>query len=161
MNNYRILFDKIMNGISKTLNETLNPEEYVTNFNFEKDTTCDYKEELERMNASVTNQKEDGSFSIEYIFGKNGQGITKELILLGKEIYKISQTHHVYLNDPHFDNCDDVYDFTIDCIPFDNESYIPKWRKNGYITEGVWGYEPWDSDQYWDETHHVTEQIIK
>lgn len=53
------------------------------------------------------------SNTIRYKFGKNGQGITDELLMLGETVKELSKKHRVYLSDPFFDACDDVYILTV------------------------------------------------
>lgn len=50
---------------------------------------------------------------ITYKFGKNGQGLTDELIMLGEVVKELSKTHRVYLSDSFIDEVDDVYALTI------------------------------------------------
>lgn len=109
----------------------------------------DYPNELERMTRQVGKKNKKGEFDIYYTFGKNGLGLTKELVAIGDDIYQLSKKYHVYLgNEPYFDSIDDVYNFTITCIP----------KK---VDEGSWGYEPKQSDTYWDLSHHIVEPILK
>ncbi len=43
-------------------------------------------------------------------FGKNGQGITDELLLVGKRIEELSKVYNVYMHyDSFIDTADDVY----------------------------------------------------
>lgn len=55
----------------------------------------------------------EGDQEIELLvidFGKNGQGITDELHLIGKRIEELSKTNHVYMHyDSFIDTADDVY----------------------------------------------------
>lgn len=60
--------------------------------------------------------KKSSHDSIQYCFGKNGQGITDELIKLGGIIKDLSTRFRVYLSDPFFDTVDDVYYITVNLI---------------------------------------------
>jgi hypothetical protein len=49
-------------------------------------------------------------FSYVVDFGKNGQGITNELVLIGKRIEDLSEYYNVYMSSNSFiDAADDVY----------------------------------------------------
>jgi hypothetical protein len=49
-------------------------------------------------------------FSYVVDFGKNGQGITNELVLIGKRIETLSEYYNVYMSSDSFiDAADDVY----------------------------------------------------
>lgn len=72
--------------------------------------------ELEYTIDSKITTLETSPNSIRYCFGKNGQGITDELIKLGGIIKNLSTRYRVYLNDAQFDTIDDVYYITIDLI---------------------------------------------
>lgn len=50
---------------------------------------------------------------IEYLFGKNGSGLTDELVEIGKDIDVLSHTNFIVLSDPYFDALDDVYSFKV------------------------------------------------
>ena len=52
---------------------------------------------------------EENSKYMSYKFGKNGQGLTDELIILGNIVKELSKKHRVYLTDPFFDALDDIY----------------------------------------------------
>lgn len=54
--------------------------------------------------------------SITYCFGKNGQGVTDELLILGGMIKDLSKRFRVYLSDPYFDTVDDVYYITVNLL---------------------------------------------
>lgn len=56
---------------------------------------------------------------IEYVFGKNGQGITTELILLGEIISKLSENNRIYLLKSNCDAADDIYYMTFQIVPID------------------------------------------
>lgn len=55
----------------------------------------------------------EGDQEIELLvidFGKNGQGITDELLLVGKRIEELSKVYNVYMHyDSFIDTADDVY----------------------------------------------------
>lgn len=83
--------------------------------------------QLNEMNAnelpSEIKKEKDGD-EIKYSFGKNGWGLSDELVKIGKDIKKMSKENNVYINDVNIDTLDDVYDITIKISP---------------ITEGAWG----------------------
>lgn len=54
---------------------------------------------------------------INFSFGKNGLGLSDELIKIGNLINLLSKDNHVYLVDSFIDACDDVYDLKFEVIP--------------------------------------------
>lgn len=50
---------------------------------------------------------------IKFTFGKNGQGITDELIKIGEKINKLSDDNKIYIKDAFIDTADDIYEITI------------------------------------------------
>jgi hypothetical protein len=52
-------------------------------------------------------------------FGKNGQGLSDELITISERIKEISETNRVYLIDTFVDQADDVYQFKFIYFPKD------------------------------------------
>jgi hypothetical protein len=55
---------------------------------------------------------------IDFDFGKNGKGITDELVTIGKKIEKLSKENHVYLSSSSWiDTADDVYTLKFAVIP--------------------------------------------
>jgi len=109
----------------------------------------DKKDELERTFKEVGKEDKKGRFTVKYRFGKNGGGLTKELVAIGDDIYKYSKKYFVTLNkETFFDPTDDVYDFSIYCQPLS-------------LFEGAWGYLPNNSDTYWDQSHHLTKPLKK
>lgn len=52
--------------------------------------------------------------SITYCFGKSGEGITDELIMLGDIVKDLSKRYRVYLYDDQFDVADDLYYITLE-----------------------------------------------
>lgn len=93
------------------------------------------KVELNEMNAnhfpelSKVEKEKNGFAGMKgdavYTFGKNGLGLTDELIKLGKEIKKLSKDNNVYLRDSSIDACDDVYTLSFDVSPIakDDKEY--------------------------------------
>ena len=69
---------------------------------------------------------------IEYLFGKNGSGLTTELIEIGKDIDRYSKTNTVILSDPYFDVLDDLYSFYVNLYPL-SEDDIAKKKKLGLL----------------------------
>lgn len=50
-------------------------------------------------------------------FGKNGRGLSDELIMIGQKINELSKTNSIYLRDAFIDETDDVYQFKFVLIP--------------------------------------------
>jgi len=145
MNN-RKLYENIMNGISKSLKEDFE----ITTDGYRRfgKSFEDEPKELERLQKKIINKK-NGKKEVYYRFGKNGMGLTREFMAIGADIYELSKKYHVYLdNQSYFDECDDVYDIMVHCLP----------RK---MDEGAWGFKPDESDTYWDHTHIVTDDVYK
>lgn len=68
-------------------------------------------------------KNKQGYRTIEYNFGKNGQGLTKELCVIAKDVEQETKKPF-YLCEPHFDILDDVYSFkVVTQDKFVNESY--------------------------------------
>lgn len=106
-------------------------------------------EQLNEINAnklpSTVKKKEDGN-KIKYEFGKNGVGLSDELIKIGKDIKKLSKNNHVILSDETFiDSCDDVYDFIVTLYP---------------INEGAWGKGILDNDAALDYQTSFFKEIL-
>lgn len=57
-------------------------------------------------------KNKQGHRTIEYNFGKNGQGLTKELCVIAKDVEQETKKPF-YLCEPHFDILDDVYSFKV------------------------------------------------
>ena len=73
---------------------------------------------------------------INFSFGKNGQGLSDELIQIGTLINQLSADNHVYLEESFIDACDDVYDLKFKVIPNDeNKWMIEKSFTNGENNE--------------------------
>ena len=53
---------------------------------------------------------------ITIYFGKNGNGITDELITIGEFLKRLSEKSYIYLEDAFFDSLDDVYKFDVNYI---------------------------------------------
>ncbi len=71
-------------------------------------------------------EKSDKKTVIEYLFGKNGSGLTTELIEIGKDIDRYSKTNTVILSDPYFDVLDDLYSFYVNLYPMSKEDILRK-----------------------------------
>jgi len=50
-------------------------------------------------------------------FGKNGQGLSDELITIGNKIKELSEKNHVTLRSSFIDEMDDVYELTFAYSP--------------------------------------------
>ena len=82
---------------------------------------------LNEINANTLDSKiikKTNNNKITYEFGKNGWGLSDELIKIGKDIKKLSKNNNVYIDKTNIDTLDDVYDLTVSTEP---------------ITEGAWG----------------------
>lgn len=93
---------------------------------------------LNEMNANTLDSKitkKENNNEITYEFGKNGWGLSDELIKIGKDIKKLSKNNNVYIDNANIDSLDDVYDLTVSTKP---------------ITEGAWGTGILDNDQALD-----------
>lgn len=55
---------------------------------------------------------------IQVHFGKNGLGLTNELIIIGEQIKELSKKGLVYIRECFIDEVDDVYNFTFAYKPF-------------------------------------------
>jgi len=119
----------------------------------------DFPGELERLHKNV--RETDDTIEIYYEFGKNGTGISKELMAIGEDLYRYSKDWYLTLTDPHFDQTDDVYDFVVIGTRLKDDSYLKTRRRKSGINEGAWGYNPIDSDDYLDRTHDVTDNLRK
>ena len=53
-------------------------------------------------------------------FGKNGWGLSTELIRIGEIVHKISKEYNIYLKECKIDELDDVYDFVFN---YDNKHF--------------------------------------
>lgn len=62
------------------------------------------------MYIEETTETKDGTI-LSIDFGKNGKGLSDELIIIGEKIKKLGETHSVYLVDSFIDAADDVYQF--------------------------------------------------
>ena len=62
--------------------------------------------------------EEGGTLTIS--FGKNGWGLTDELIKIGNIVHKLSQQYNIYLDECKIDKLDDVYDFI---FHYDNKNF--------------------------------------
>lgn len=70
--------------------------------------------------VKVENKKSSQGGTLKVSFGKNGWGITDELIKIGKIVHKISQQFNIYLDECKIDKMDDVYDFV---FHYDNKNF--------------------------------------
>jgi len=71
-------------------------------------------------NIEIKDFKTDNGGKITVRFGKNGWGLTNELIKIGELIHKLSQRYNVYLEECKIDKLDDVYDFV---FHYDNKNF--------------------------------------
>lgn len=81
-----------------------------------------FKKPVERKVIERTKEK----IVIEYFFGKNGLGLTDELVEIGKEIDTLSKTHSIVLSDPYFDALDDIYSFKAILYPLSEEERLKR-----------------------------------
>ena len=68
----------------------------------------------------VENKKSLQGGTLKVSFGKNGWGITDELIKIGKIVHKISQQFNIYLDECKIDKLDDVYELI---FHYDNKNF--------------------------------------
>lgn len=90
-------------------------EEFAKKFaNYYKDTHCTCKENTvkEHTSSTITYEWDKKNHIIKVFFGKNGHGLTDELIEIGKFIERLSKTANVYILDAFVDALDDVYSIT-------------------------------------------------
>ena len=96
---------------------------------------------------SKVKKKKGMNDKITYSFGKNGWGLSDELLKIGKDIKKLSKNNNVYIEKAIIDALDDVYDITIGLRP---------------IEEGAWGNGILDNDAALDyQTTMVKELMSK
>jgi hypothetical protein len=63
---------------------------------------------------------------INFSFGKNGRGLSDELLEIGKFINTLSKDNHVYMTDSFIDECDDVYDLKFRVTPYKENAWMVK-----------------------------------
>lgn len=61
--------------------------------------------------------KDEYTTEISINFGKNGLGLTTELIIIGEKINELSKDGLIYIKDAFIDICDDVYNLTFTYKP--------------------------------------------
>jgi len=59
-----------------------------------------------------------------YSFGKNGQGLSDELLKIGNLINMLSNENRIYLTESFVDSLDDVYDLKFDITPKDENEWV-------------------------------------
>lgn len=64
--------------------------------------------------------------TLTYSFGKNGQGLTNELLQIGSLVEQLSRNNHVYIEEAFIDACDDVYDLKFHVTPHDENKWMVK-----------------------------------
>lgn len=96
------------------------------------------------LDSKVTKKTLDNG-KIQYSFGKNGVGLSDELIKVGKDIKKLSKEKHVYIDDTFIDSLDDVYDIIIATHP---------------LTEGAWGKGVLDNDAALDYQTSFFKEVL-
>ena len=121
-------------------------------------------------------KNKDGYKTIEYSFGMNGKGLTKELCIIAKDVEKETKKPF-YLCEAHFDILDDLYSFiVVTQDKYVNEhlsiteikSYIKDINETicafndvrKALNEGAWGYKPYQSDDFLDETHVIADKVM-
>lgn len=73
-----------------------------------------YEDIPSRYTEEITEGIEESKLSIN--FGKNGYGLTDELITIGKRVKELSKYNLVYLADSFIDTLDDVYQLTFTLV---------------------------------------------
>ena len=66
------------------------------------------------------------SGKMNFSFGKNGSGLTNELLQIGELIEYLSKDNHIYIEDAFIDSCDDVYDLKFQIIPHEENEWMLK-----------------------------------
>lgn len=66
---------------------------------------------------------------INFSFGKNGQGLSDELIKIGELINLLSKDNYIYIVDSFIDACDDVYDLKFNVIPHEENAWMLEEKK--------------------------------
>jgi hypothetical protein len=61
---------------------------------------------------------------MNFSFGKNGQGLTDELIQIGELVKTLSKDNHIYIEDSFIDACDDVYDLKFHITPHEENKWM-------------------------------------
>ena len=72
-----------------------------------------------KLPAKVT-VDDDHKGTLKVSFGKNGWGLSTELIRIGEIVHKVSKEYNIYLKECKIDELDDVYDFVFD---YDDEHF--------------------------------------
>ena len=73
---------------------------------------------------------------MNFSFGKNGQGLTDELIQIGELVKTLSKDNHIYIEDSFIDACDDVYDLKFHITPHkENRWMLEKNWQQGKLAE--------------------------
>lgn len=79
-----------------------------------KDVDNNLMKTFDRPNVTYDWNKETHEIMIH--FGKNGQGLTDEFIVIGEFIKRLSEKAHIYITEAYIDGLDDVYDIKINYI---------------------------------------------
>ena len=79
-----------------------------------KDVDNNLMKTFDRPNVTYDWNKE--THEIMTHFGKNGQGLTDEFIVIGEFIKRLSEMAHIYITEAYIDGLDDVYDIKINYI---------------------------------------------
>lgn len=79
-----------------------------------KDVDNNLMKTFDRPNVTYDWNKETQEIMIH--FGKNGQGLTDEFIVIGEFIKRLSEKSYIYISEAFIDSLDDVYDIKIHYI---------------------------------------------
>ena len=61
---------------------------------------------------------------MNFSFGKNGLGLTDELIQIGELVKTLSKDNHIYIEEAFIDSCDDVYDLKFHITPHKENEWM-------------------------------------
>lgn len=79
-----------------------------------KDIDNNLMKTFDRPNVTYDWDKENNIIMLH--FGKNGEGLTDEFIVIGEFVKKLSERAYIYIEDAFIDGLDDVYDLKLHYI---------------------------------------------
>lgn len=114
--------------------------------NKERIPTYDYKQ----LRDNISPRVDDFQYSslsnsevseINVNFGKNGLGLTSELIIIGEKIAELSKTGLIYMKESFIDTLDDVYSLTFVLKPFVDKKFDCEEVKLNGTVEPIYSYK--------------------
>ena len=66
---------------------------------------------------------------MNFSFGKNGLGLTDELIQIGELVKTLSKDNHIYIEEAFIDSCDDIYNLKFHITPHQENEWMIKEKK--------------------------------